>query len=196
MMENNNHITAFAIAQANMEAAIKSAKNPFLGNNYASLDKIQEKVFPAFHAEGFAVVQEGGADEFGEYIDTKMVHQTGNFFNCKVYLQYKKSDMQSLGGAITYARRYGLLSVTGLPTEDDDGNTAITKEEAEKKVYERATKLEKWLHENCNSKRDLELQEKNANAVFSGLLEFNKGYAGQLIALWEEKENEIISGFK
>jgi len=61
---------------------------------------------------------------------------------------------------------------------------------------ERATKLENWLETKCKTKRDLALQEKNANAVFSGLLEFNKGYAVQIIELWEKKENEIRLGFE
>ena len=32
--------------------------------------------------------------------------------------------MQQLGSAITYARRYGLVSMFGLEQEDDDGNLA------------------------------------------------------------------------
>ena len=32
--------------------------------------------------------------------------------------------MQGLGSAVTYARRYGIMSLLNLPSEDDDGNTA------------------------------------------------------------------------
>ena len=35
-----------------------------------------------------------------------------------------KNDMQQLGGAITYAKRYSLVSLFGLSEEDDDGNKA------------------------------------------------------------------------
>jgi len=33
-------------------------------------------------------------------------------------------DAQAAGSAITYARRYALQAIAGIPSEDDDGNTA------------------------------------------------------------------------
>ena len=39
-------------------------------------------------------------------------------------LKCAKNDPQGMGSAITYARRYGLQSAVGLPSEDDDGNAA------------------------------------------------------------------------
>jgi hypothetical protein len=39
------------------------------------------------------------------------------------------TDMQKLGGAITYARRYALVSMLALEDEDDDGNTASSDKE-------------------------------------------------------------------
>ncbi len=195
-MEQTNHISDFKAGQSSLETAIKNSSNPFLKNKYADIQEILDKVKSAFHENNYIIVQEGGADENGEFIDTKLIHTSEKFFNCKIYLQYKKGDMQSLGGAITYARRYGLLSVTGIPVDDDDGTSAIGTEAAQAKAMERATKLENWLETKCKTKRDLALQEKNANAVFSGLLEFNKGYAVQIIELWEKKENEIRLGFE
>lgn len=120
----DNAASAFIRAQANMGAATKSAKNPFFKNNYADLTAIQEAVFPAFHAEGFAIIQQGGADEFGRYMETQMIHTTGQVFSSRVYLECKPGDMQALGSAITYARRYGLMALSGIPTVDDDGNAA------------------------------------------------------------------------
>ena len=43
---------------------------------------------------------------------------------CPVPLIVQKNDMQGLGSAITYARRYGLMSMAGIAPEDDDGNAA------------------------------------------------------------------------
>lgn len=34
------------------------------------------------------------------------------------------TDPQKMGSGITYAKRYGLQSAFGLPSEDDDGNSA------------------------------------------------------------------------
>tara|TARA_R110001592_G_scaffold236760_3_gene495363 strand:- start:1069 stop:1701 length:633 start_codon:yes stop_codon:yes gene_type:complete len=119
-----SHISAFAIAQASVGTAFKNATNPFLKNTYADLSAIQNAVFPSFHANGFAIIQTCGADEFGRYLKTEFLHITGGRFEGKIYLEYKQNDMQSLGAAITYARRYGLSSMSGVPVEDDDGNAA------------------------------------------------------------------------
>lgn len=117
-------LTAFAAAQAQMGSAFKNAKNPFLKNKYADLTAIQNAVYPAFHANGFAIMQSPGKDEFGSFVKTTFAHISGEKYSGKVYLEYKANDMQSLGGAITYARRYGLASISGVPIEDDDGNAA------------------------------------------------------------------------
>lgn len=117
-------LTAFAVAQAQMGSAFKNAKNPFLKNKYADLTAIQNAVYPAFHANGFAIMQSPGKDEFGPFVETTFAHISGDNYSGKVYLEYKANDMQSLGGAITYARRYGLAALSGVPIEDDDGNAA------------------------------------------------------------------------
>jgi hypothetical protein len=53
-------------------------------------------------------------------------------------LRCAKDDMQSLGSAITYARRYTLQSMVCLATgEDDDGNSAVGEEKMEAKVGRR-----------------------------------------------------------
>lgn len=190
-MEQTNHIIDFKAGQSSLETAIKNSSNPFLKNKYADIQEILDKVKSAFHENNYIIVQEGGADENGEFIDTKLIHTSGNFFNCKIYLQYKKGDMQSLGGAITYARRYGLLSVTGIPVDDDDGTSAIGTEAAQAKAMERATKLENWLETKCKSKRDLGINDKNAKAVFAALIEFNKPYAISLLQRWQNKAQEL-----
>ena len=119
-------ITAFIKAQSEMGAALKSAKNPFFKSNYADLSAVQSAVYPPFHANGFAIVQIGGADEFGQYIETRFIHQAAapDMFSSRVYLSYKQGDNHALGSAITYARRYSLCAVSGVPLEDDDGNRA------------------------------------------------------------------------
>ena len=117
-------LSAFALAQAQMGSAFKNAKNPFLKNKYADLTAIQNAVYPAFHANGFVIMQSPGKDEFGPFVETIFAHISGDRYSGRIYLEYKAGDMQSLGGAITYARRYGLASLSGVPVEDDDGNAA------------------------------------------------------------------------
>ena len=126
-MMNKEAISAFIAAQATMGGAIKSAKNPFFKNTYADLSAIQEAVYPAFHAQGFALTHICGADQLGKFVTAVAMHSSGATFESKVYIEHKIGDMQSLGSAITYGRRYSLMALTGIPTLDDDGNGAVAR---------------------------------------------------------------------
>lgn len=117
-------ITAFVSAQAEMGPARKEANNPHFKTKYADLGNVQEACFPALNKHGFAVLQPCGADATGEYVETIFAHSSGGMFSARVYLHVSKNDMQGVGSAITYARRYGLMGLAGIAPEDDDGAAA------------------------------------------------------------------------
>lgn len=114
-------IKALVKAQTEMGAVTKNANNPHLGKKYADLGNVLAACQSALHANGFAIMQPCGKDEFGAYVDTVLAHESGESLSSRVYLVIGKNDMQGVGSAITYARRYGLLGMTGLAPEDDDG---------------------------------------------------------------------------
>tara|TARA_Y100001972_G_C7588753_1_gene295174 strand:- start:299 stop:913 length:615 start_codon:yes stop_codon:yes gene_type:complete len=196
-------IQAFIKAQSEMGSAIKNAKNPFLKNKYADINAIQDAVHPVFHANGFMITQEGSADEFGQYVETKLTHTTGQSFSSKVYLEFKKSDMQSLGGAITYARRYGLVSLTGIPVEDDDANTAngmqhMQMKQAAKKakngsreerLLERGEKLVRTL-KNCTQSQLLTYAPE-ATTLIEEIRLFDNDVADSLDNIFKDREAEL-----
>ena len=173
-------LTAFAAAQAQMGSAFKNAKNPFLKNKYADLTAIQNAVYPAFHANGFAIMQSPGKDEFGPFVETTFAHICGDNYSGKVYLEYKANDMQSLGGAITYARRYGLASISGVPIEDDDGNAATGRGATSKPKINAAP-----------------LPEEKASPIHRGvrLMKFLDGYevTEEMLRPRIEEANEVIA---
>jgi hypothetical protein len=188
-------ISAFIKAQSEMGAALKSAKNPFFKSNYADLSAVQSAVYPPFHANGFAIVQTGGADEFGQYIETRFIHQAAapDMFTSRVYLAFKQGDMQSLGSAITYARRYGLCAVSGVPLEDDDGNRAAGRAQPEQvkqpDVMERAQKLSRFI-EKATAEQLSGMADK-ANAVIAELKPVDQEFAARLEFMWTTRETEL-----
>ena len=104
--------------------------------------------------------------------------------------------MQSLGGAITYARRYGLASLTGVPVADDDGNTAVgedamlvKKKKREDGLRERADKLEKMLPK--ATAQMLRKWENDAKFVIKELMDFDKDRADKLQIAWDEAKIEV-----
>ena len=114
-------VKAFIKAQTEMGKAIKNTANPHLRSKYADLNSVMDAAMPALNANGFGLMQPAGADERGLYVDTVLIHESGERFTSRVYLVMGKQDMQALGSAQTYARRYGLLGMAGIAPEDDDG---------------------------------------------------------------------------
>ncbi|MEJ6011448.1 ERF family protein [Novosphingobium aquae] len=101
----------------------KDANNPHFKSKYADLSEVIGKVRPALTQCGIVMTQL--PDEIGLITvlhdpdtDTAITGRI-NFIGA--------SDMQKLGGAVTYARRYSLVTMLGLEDDDDDGNQAATK---------------------------------------------------------------------
>lgn len=125
---------ALAAAQAKMEPALKGKTNPAFRTKYADLGAVQDACMDALWAQGFAVFQPIGMDDEGHYVETVFAHESGGTIISRVYLVLDKQNMQGLGSAITYARRYGLLSLAGIAPEDDDGNAAARRHEPPRTV--------------------------------------------------------------
>jgi hypothetical protein len=116
---------ALATAQANMGKALKDTSNPHFKSKYADLSSVMAACMPALNAAGIAVIQPMRTDEMGgRHVVTIFLHESGEALECPVPIILGKNDMQGLGSAITYARRYGLMSLAGIAPEDDDGNAA------------------------------------------------------------------------
>ena len=128
MSDRKLAVKALQKAQSEFETPEKDATNAYLHNKYASLKSCLNTLKPTLHQNGFALVQEGGKDEFGHFMETKFIHETGEFFSSRIYLELDKNHMQGVGSAVTYAKRYGLLSLAAMePDEnpdDDDANKA------------------------------------------------------------------------
>ena len=116
---------ALASAQANMGKALKSAVNPHFKVKYADLSSVMDACLPSLNEAGIAVIQPT-TDEGGDmFVETILIHgESGESLKCRVPLIVSKKDMQGYGSAVTYARRYGLMSMAGIAPDDDDGNAA------------------------------------------------------------------------
>lgn len=120
---------ALVKAQAEMPAVDKDGTNPHFQNRFASLDNIIAKTRPVLNRHGLAVVQFPAVSELGApTLRTIIVHnESGEQMSADMPLFVSKQDMQGLGSAITYARRYAWAAALGIASdEDDDGNHAAS----------------------------------------------------------------------
>lgn len=113
---------ALTVFQAQVKAVTKDGKNPFFHSNYATLDNIIETVRAPLSNNGLSFTQfPTGENE----LLTILLHTSGEYIQSSMKMTPKDSSPQSLGSALTYARRYALSAVLGIATdEDDDGNAA------------------------------------------------------------------------
>jgi len=126
-MDQTKHTSiaaALVAAQAEMGPALRQAINPHLNSKYADLASVMDACMDALHNHGIAVIQPPGQDETGHYVETVLLHTSGERLVCRVPLIFGKNDMQGYGSAMTYARRYGLMTMAGVAPEDDDGEGA------------------------------------------------------------------------
>ena len=119
-----NLALALTKAQSQMTGASRSASNPFFKSKYANLEEVINTVKVPFAEVGLSFLQfPVSADGFAG-VETIILHESGEFISNEFMLKCSKADPQGMGSAITYARRYGLQSACGIPSEDDDGNAA------------------------------------------------------------------------
>lgn len=127
-MDHSESIKEIAVslvkAQAGIRAAIKEANNPFFKSRYADLASVIEAVRTPLNSAGIAFLQPVSESEHGVSVETLLIHESGEWISETLVMPVAKEDAQGVGSAITYARRYGLQSMCGVPTEDDDGNAA------------------------------------------------------------------------
>jgi hypothetical protein len=118
---------ALLMAQQSFGPVIRNATNPAFKSRYADLGSVIETVSEALNDAGLVFLQPMGVGERGEpLIRTIIAHaESGESIEGVAPLVCKDpTNPQAVGGAVTYMRRYGLLSLLGLAPEDDDGNAA------------------------------------------------------------------------
>ena len=121
-------MTALAKAQGEMHIATKDSNNPFFKSKYADLAEVVKASRPFLAKNGLCVMQNLTLDNDGKrIIVTILGHSSGQFITSRMAIIPIKDDIQSLGSAITYMRRYTYASLVGVVAddEDDDGETAM-----------------------------------------------------------------------
>ena len=122
--------SAMASAFAEIEGATKSAENPAFKQGgkaikYADLTSVIEAIKPALIKHGLFFTQRPQPSEGGVTIATVLHHAKGEAMGLgELFVPANRNDAQAFGSALTYARRYALVTAFGVPTEDDDGNAA------------------------------------------------------------------------
>ena len=132
VLEDKNNIlpkakVVKAIAEFRRENFIKATgKNQMIRSNtggikYATLNDVL-KVLESTNKFGIEWYQNFNSP----YLMTTIMHlESGEFIESLIELKTEKETYHSFGSAISYLRRYSLITMFGLQDSDDDGNMTL-----------------------------------------------------------------------
>ena len=168
--ESIKHIaSALNKAQAEMSGAKKGANNPFFKSKYADMNSVVDAVRIPFCNNGLSYSQFPIMQDNKVGVETILMHESGEWMSDILVLPMVKQDPQAAGSAITYAKRYALQSIAGIPSEDDDGNAASS----QKALAKQSSQNVNWYNSFENDKQfmlvDIQNGAKTADMIISEL---------------------------
>lgn len=136
MLTTSQTITKISAAlltfQGRVEGVGKTADNPAFKKDgkalkYANLQSVRDTAVPELQQVGVVFLQSGGAIvENVMAMPTRLIHaESGEWIEGTMDIALGKHDPQGVGSALTYAQRYHLMAMLGLPPIDDDGEGAM-----------------------------------------------------------------------
>lgn len=125
-------VGALAKAQLQFKPVLKDTTNPHYGNRYADLASVIAATQEALANNGLVVIQLTKVDIPSQRagVRTILAHSSGQTIENELLLpatMQSRLDAQSIGSALTYARRYSLQAILGVSAEEDDNAEAAIK---------------------------------------------------------------------
>jgi hypothetical protein len=117
-----NLAAALGKFQAETHGVVRDASNPYFKSRYATLEAVIETARPGLAKTGLAFLQApAGLVGNSVQLETMLMHgASGEWLRFSTVVPLPKADPQGVGSAITYACRYALMAMLGLPPLDDD----------------------------------------------------------------------------
>lgn len=143
MMFKSDNLKELPAAFIALQHDLKPIKEDAQGNRskYASLTAVMKGIQPHLTEHGFVLfhtMRDGGANS--ARMETVLMHKSGEYISSTIEVPIAKpNDPQAYGSAMTYGRRYSIMALLGLVTDDDDGQSAtVTLEDRLKEFFDAA----------------------------------------------------------
>jgi len=170
-MNMSENISDLAIAlskfQGEVSNPIKNLINPAYKSKYADFTQIMKTIKIPLFNNGISVIQNCGGDEKEIYVQTLILHNSGQYIKSdKLSIVNKKEvlytekiinkngkyinmingkeivmyTIQDIGGILTYLKRYQLSTMLAIPSDDDDDGNNVIKDQVQEYDYKNHNK--------------------------------------------------------
>lgn len=141
-------MAALVAAQGELSNPIKAKKanTGTYSYTYADLAGVLDHVRPVLAKHSLGLVQDVEVADGRVGITTTLIHSSGESLRFGPLAASAPVDMQKLGSAITYARRYALVAALGIAAdEDDDGAAAKDAPKSKPKAVANDEQVLAWV---------------------------------------------------
>lgn len=119
-------LEALCAFHSELKEVEKSSENPFFNSSYADFSEILKEIRPILSKHNLVLIQAALNGGPGLKVKTLLYHTGGESIEMDSvrFVAKNDKDIQQLGGAITYLKRYSLqaLLCISFKSEDTDGN--------------------------------------------------------------------------
>ena len=126
---------ALSKAQGAIDDASKGAVNSYYSSKYADLAAVRSVIREPLATNDLSIIQLPKTVQGGVEVTTMLIHKSGQYISESLFMplfpkvnkdgKVSEVDAHAIGSGISYARRYGLMSILCLAADDDDGNAAV-----------------------------------------------------------------------
>ncbi len=182
---------AFVKALGQMTDVVKTqtANAGQFAYNYATLADAMQMARPILAEHQLAVTQTAEANHDEVLIWTTIVHSSGQYITYAPTRLPAGKTAQNTGSAVTYARRYALMAVLGLASEDDDGANASPRNDRPARPARKQPPKAR-TDEETEIRNMLASIPTNAAARIRG--EFKATFGGALVDLEPQRHGEAL----
>lgn len=202
-MKKSDNINELSIALSKFIGKVTDAKvdakNPHFKNDYATLESVLAVSRSLLSACDLSIAQLPNVGADGKYyLTTILSHKSGQWLQSDCPLLVDKTNMQALGSAISYARRYALAAILSITQTDDDANEAslnvIDKKTNNELPQPIAKPIEKYrVPDAVREKIWLELTVNKKMSQSDAIIFLNETTKKKLSSEWNEADVERIN---
>lgn len=123
-----NLVKALSALQGELKDSSKNAVNPHYKSKYSDLSEVLGNLRPLLAKNQLALSQFPSFENGIVSVTSLLAHASGEWIESTASAPATKQDVQGVGSAITYLKRYSATSIVGMASadQDDDGNSVST----------------------------------------------------------------------